>query len=83
MKTDVEILLSRLKRIGIDLELVGNIPWIYLHKVNGVAVRREDFSSEYGYVVAWYPVMIGRVVHLDSDIKRTFRVIRKYAYLKK
>ena len=31
---EVEILIRRLKRIGIEIVLQGNIPWVYLDKVN-------------------------------------------------
>jgi hypothetical protein len=32
---EVQIFINRLKKIGIELELMGNVPWIYLSKVNG------------------------------------------------
>jgi hypothetical protein len=75
---EVEIFINRLKKIGIELELMGNLPWIYLHKVNGNRVQPEDYNANHGYTIAWYPVRVGQKVHLDSDLKRTFEVIRKY-----
>ena len=75
---EVEILINRLKRIGIDLELMGNIPWIYLDKVNGNRVQPEDYNANHGYTIAWHPVRLGEEIHLDSDLKRTFEIIRKY-----
>jgi len=75
---EVEIFINRLKRIGIELELMGNIPWIYLYKVNGNRILPEDYNANHGYTIAWYPVRLGEEIRLDSDLKRTFQVIRKY-----
>ena len=77
---ELEIFVKRLKKIGVDVELVGNIPWIYLHKVNGNTIKKEDFyNANHGYCVAWYPVRRGEEVHMNwHDIKRTFELIRKY-----
>ena len=33
---------QRLKRIGVDVELVLNYPWVYMTKVNGVLVDRKS-----------------------------------------
>ena len=75
---EIEIFVNRLKKIDIEVELVGNIPWIYLNKVNGNIVQEEDYNANHGYTVAWYPVRLGQEPHLDYDLKRTFEVIRKY-----
>ena len=76
---EVEIFINRMKRIGIELELKANYPWIYLYSVNGNRVKQEDWSSYWGYTIAWLSIKpIGAGVHLDEDIKRTFEVIRKY-----
>ena len=75
---EVEIFINRLKKIGIELELVGNVPWIYLDKVNGNKVRPEDYNANHGYTIAWYPVWHKDTVKLDSDLNRTFDIIRKY-----
>ncbi|MEY4333493.1 MAG: hypothetical protein RLZZ196_2236 [Bacteroidota bacterium] len=76
---EIEIFIERLKKIEIQIELAGNIPWIYLDKVNGNKVKYEDWNSNHGYNVAWYPVRLGSEPHLDWDcMKRTFEIIRKY-----
>jgi len=75
---EVEVFINRMKRIGIKLDLVSNIPWIYLYRVNGNRVQPEDYNANHGYTIAWYPVKVGEKVHLDSDLTRTFKVIRKY-----
>lgn len=76
---EVQIFINRLKKIGIELELMGNVPWIYLSKVNGNTIQPEDYNANHGYTIAWYPVKLGEEVRLDSDLKRTFEVIRKYS----
>lgn len=75
---EVQIFINRLKKIGIELELEGNSPWIYLKSVNGNNVRPEDYNANHGYTIAWYPVRLGKEPHLDSDLNRTFDIIRKY-----
>ena len=71
---EVQILINRLKKIGIELELMGNVPWIYLTKVNGNVIDESDYTSNHGFTIAWNRDKI----ELDSDTKRIFQVIRKY-----
>ena len=75
---EIEIFFNRMKKIGIELELTGNIPWIYLKSVNSNLIKEEDYTTDYGYTIAWYPVRMGTEPHLDSDLKKTFYIIRKY-----
>ena len=77
---EIQIFINRLKKIGINIELIGNVPWIYLDKVNGKKIQREDWiNANHGYTIAWYPVKRGEKPHLNwHDIKDTFRIIRKY-----
>ena len=41
-------LINRLQKIGINLEFIGNYPWVYLDKVNGVKVT-ETYCGEHGF----------------------------------
>ena len=76
---EIEVFRNRLKKIDIELELFGNVPWIYIDKVNGNKVSREDYNANHGYNFAWYGVRNGEKPHLDwTVIKRTFEIIRKY-----
>ena len=43
----------RLSKIGIDVKLVANFPWIYLDKVNGVKVK-EKKNSEHGWCITYH-----------------------------
>jgi len=72
---------DRLGKIGIEIELEGNVPWIYLKSVNGNKIKPEDWiNANHGYCVAWYPIKIDDDIKLNwLDIKLTFKLIRKYA----
>jgi hypothetical protein len=77
---ELQILINRLKKIDIDIELKGNVPWIYLDKVNGNKVTPKNWiNANHGYVIAWYPIKNNGEITLNwQDIKRTFEIIRKY-----
>ena len=71
-------LVPRLRKIGINVELVGNYPWIYLDKVNGNRIKREDFfRGNHGFTIAFHPIRVDQVMEL-TDIKKVFEIIRKY-----
>ncbi len=71
-------LVPRLKKIGINVELVGNYPWIYLEKVNGNRIKKEDyFCGNHGFTIAFLPIRNDQVMEL-TDIRKVFEIIRKY-----
>lgn len=67
---------TRLSKIGIEIEYIGNIPWIYLTKINGKPVK-ENFMANHGFTVAFYPIRNGEEITL-TDITEIFKLIRKY-----
>ena len=69
-------LVVRLKKIGVNITLAGNYPWIYLNEVNGKRVE-ETFLADHGFTIAWYPSKPGAKIEI-TDISRLFKVIRKY-----
>jgi hypothetical protein len=71
---------KRLKKIGYEIELQSNVPWIYLHSVNGNKIKEEDWiNSNHGYCLAWYPLYPNDEIKINqNDIKTTFMLIRKY-----
>jgi hypothetical protein len=73
MKT-LSTLYKRLQKIGIEITLIGNYPWIYLHKVNGNHVN-EKFMAEHGFTIAFLSGI--NDVEL-TDKKKIFEIIRKY-----
>jgi len=71
-------LVPRLKKIGIDIEMSGNFPWIYLEKVNGNRIKNEDYYlGNHGFTIAFYPIRKDQVMEL-TDIPKVFEIIRKY-----
>jgi Fe-S-cluster-containing dehydrogenase component len=72
----IDTFVERLKRIGIDVAISANYPWIYLDSINGKKVT-EVFESEHSFTVAWFPVNINNKACF-SDITEIFKLIRKY-----
>ena len=75
---ELTVFKNRLEKIGIKITLTANIPWIYLESVNGNKIKYDDFNSNHGYTIAWHPIKEGEKIKLNYDIKRTFKIIRKY-----
>ena len=69
-------LVPRLRKIGIDVELFGNYPWIYLDKVNGNKVK-EKFEANHGFTIAFLPIRNDQKMEL-TNIGEVFKIIRKY-----
>lgn len=64
---------ERLKAIGIDVELQGNYPWVYLARVNNIAVS-EKFQANHGFT-AFILKRDGSFAWSDS--KKVFQKIRE------
>ena len=69
----IAVFIQRMKKINIDVELIGNIPWIYLRSVNGNRVLPEDWDANHGYTLAYYNWDV-----TFTDLNKTFKLIRKY-----
>ena len=65
-----------MNRIGIDIKLAGNYPWIYINSINGKRVT-ETFEANHGFTVAFLPVRADKQIEL-TDIGEIFKLIRKY-----
>lgn len=70
------IFVNRMERIGVDVKLAGNYPWIYLDSINGVRVK-ENFQGNHGFTVAFLPIKKDKEIEF-TDIKEIFKLIRKY-----
>lgn len=74
----LDILVKRLNKIGIEIKLAGNYPWIYLEEVNSNRIQEDDYYlANHGFTIAFMP-MSDREKMKITDIKKTFEVIRKY-----
>jgi len=71
------VFVERLKKIGIDVKLSGNFPWIYLDEINGVRVT-ERFEANHGFTVMFLPGRNDSPVSEFTDITEIFKLIRKY-----
>lgn len=70
------ILHDRLKKLGIQITMLGNYPWIYLDTVNGRKVK-EKFHANHGFTLAFLPIKSGKQLEF-TDLKEIFKIIRKY-----
>lgn len=73
---ELDLFVKRMRRIGIEIRMGVNVPWVYLEKINGKKVK-EVRSSNYGYNIAWFPNMVGSPLKW-ADMDETFNLIRKY-----
>ncbi len=78
MKHPLDRLVHRLLKIGIEIELAGNYPWVYIYKVNGNTIKEEDYYlANHGFTISFMS-MSEREEMKITDIKKTFELIRKY-----
>ena len=73
---EIGTFVERLKRVGVEVVLHGNYPWVYLYSVNGNVVK-EKFRAEHGFTLAYMPIKEGQNVTF-TDIGEIFKIIRKY-----
>jgi len=71
--TTINSFINRLKKIGIEVELFGNYPWVYLDKINNKKVT-ETFEGNHGFTVFFMGIKKEKI----TDIKHIFEIIRKY-----
>jgi len=67
--------IRRLKRIGIEVELAANYPWIYLTTINGNVVK-EKYMAEHGFTAFWFPVNLTDNTKF-TDRRKVFSKIRE------
>lgn len=72
--TTIVSFVNRLKKIGIEVELVGNFPWVYLDKVNGKKVK-ELYLGNHGFTIFFLAIRPGEVDKIN-DIGIIFKLIR-------
>ena len=72
----ITIFLARLKKIGIEVNLGGNYPWIYIEYINGKRVT-ETFQANHGFTLAFTPIKKEKEIEF-TDITEIFKLIRKY-----
>ena len=73
----LKVFIERLKKLGIEVKLSGNFPWIYLDEINGVRVT-ERFEANHGFTVMFLPGRNDSPPSEFTDITEIFKLIRKY-----
>jgi hypothetical protein len=73
---ELDIFIKRLKKIGIEVTLWSNFPWIYLATVNANKVK-ERFHGNHGFTIAFHPIRVDQEFKF-TDIAYMFKIIRKY-----
>jgi hypothetical protein len=69
---------ERLKKIGIDVNLSGNFPWVYIDEICGIRVT-EKFEANHGFTLIFLPGRNDSPVSEFTDITEIFKLIRKYS----
>ena len=69
---------ERLKKIGIEVKLVGNYPWVYIDEICGIKVK-ERFEGNHGFTLIFLPSRLDSPVSEFTDITEIFKLIRKYS----
>jgi hypothetical protein len=67
--------IGRMKKMGIEIELSSNYPWIYLEYIDKRPVR-EKFLSEHRFTIGFHSRK--NEPFIFSDITKLFEIIRKY-----
>ena len=75
-KDKLTVFVDRMKRIGIDIKLAGNYPWIYINSINDKRVT-ETFEANHGFTIAFLPVRADKELAF-TDITEIFKLVRKY-----
>jgi hypothetical protein len=68
--------IDRMKKLNINIKLVGNYPWVYIDEINNKRVT-ETFQANHGFTIAFLPIKADKQLEL-TDIGEIFKLIRKY-----
>jgi hypothetical protein len=69
---------ERLKKIGIDVKLSGNFPWVYIDEICGIRVT-EKFEANHGFTLIFLPGRNDSPPSEFTDITEIFKLIRRYS----
>ena len=73
----IKVFVERLKKIGIEVKLVGNYPWVYIDEICGIKVK-EKFEGNWGFTLIFLPARTDSPPSEFTDITEIFKLIRKY-----
>jgi len=73
----IKVFVERLKKLGIEVKLMGNYPWVYIDEICGIKVK-ERFEGNHGFTLIFLPPRLDSPVSEFTDITEIFKLIRKY-----
>lgn len=75
--TTIESFVERLKKIGVEVTLINNYPWVYMTFINGHRIY-EKYLANHGFTVFFraYNIHNPHQEHI-TDISRIFKKIRE------
>ena len=73
----IKVFVERLKKLGIEVKLQGNFPWVYISEICGIKVK-EKFAGNHGFTLIFLPGRTDSPPSEFTDITETFKLIRKY-----
>lgn len=73
----IAVFVERLKKIGIEVKLTGNFPWVYIDEICGKRVT-EKFEGNHGFTLIFLPGRNDSPPSDFTDIREIFKLIRKY-----
>lgn len=74
--TTINSFYNRLKKIGVEVTMIGNYPWIYLDTVNGKKVK-GTFQGNKGFTIFFTAIKDSQQPHTITDIGIIFNKIRE------
>ena len=74
----IKVFVERLKKIGIEVKLMGNYPWVYIDEICGIKVK-ERFLGNHGFTLIFLPGRLDSPPSEFTDITEIFKLIRKYS----
>ena len=75
--TKLNTFIKRMEKLNINVELIGNYPWIYIHKINDKRVT-EKFHADHGFTIGFLPIRVEQEFAF-TDIGEIFKIVRKYS----
>ncbi len=73
----IKVFVERLKKLGIEVKLMGNYPWVYIDEICGIKVK-ERFEGNHGFTLIFLPPRLDSPPSEFTDITEIFKLIRKY-----
>jgi hypothetical protein len=74
----INVFVERLKKLGIEIKLQGNFPWVYIGEICGIKVK-EKLYGNHGFTLIFLPVRNDSPPSEFTDITEIFKLIRKYS----